>query len=173
MNKWVIGAIALAVSCCGIGLFVVANGLGSSVKVAKSAQTFTNRELPLILKNWDAQRLFDLSADDLKSSSPLADTKKTFDQFRNDLGPLVTYRDALLRGLNATSNTQKGSSVVTSLEADCDFKKVPAVISIKLLRVGDSWKFADFRVEPQTAVGGEPPVTTDKPAEAATAKSSP
>jgi hypothetical protein len=139
-------AVALLTLCAVIvtAIIMVAQKF---VALDTESKQYANTAVKAIVTNWDQNELNRLESPEFKSVTKAGDMDKLFAMFRR-LGKLKECKEC--KG-QATSSwiTGKGREISAIYICRAEFEKGEAEIKISLVKHGDNWQIAGFRINSQ------------------------
>lgn len=116
------------------------------VRMRKEAETWTDENLPIFLKNWDGDAFLSRCDEKLKKNYAGGVVHETFSKFKRHFGTFVSYGSC--KSNNPGGVSEDGKAVVTiPVTASADFSLKSAKINLKLVKRDKEWKIGDFQID--------------------------
>jgi hypothetical protein len=132
-----LGLLAVAV----IGIAIMA---WKGTELDKESKAYVDTAVPAIVTSWDQQQLMDRACTQLTQATTPNDLDRLFAWFRT-LGRLKSYQGCQGQAkIAVTSGT--GKTISAHYTAKASFENGYAAIEVNLVKAGDLWKIAGFRV---------------------------
>ena len=131
--------IVLAVIGIGIAAFK-----GSALD--KESKAYVDTAVPAIISSWNAQELLSRTSPEFNQATRADDIERLLQSVRS-LGRLQKYQGS--QGESVTSRiVGKGTTISARYLVTADFEAGTAKIYVTLIKHGNVWQIAGFRVEP-------------------------
>jgi hypothetical protein len=140
----VLGVIFLAL------IFLAALGIGIAAfrgsALDKESKAYVDAAVPAIISSWDTRELMSRASPELNQVTAADDAERLFQGLRS-LGKMKKYQGS--QGESMTSQILgKGTAISARYLVSADFEGGTAKIYVTLIKHGNLWQIAGFRVEP-------------------------
>jgi hypothetical protein len=141
----VLGSIFLVIILLVVGgiAFVAIRGSG----LDKESKAYADAAIPPIVSTWSEKALLDRASPEFKKVTTIDQLDRLFRWF-SSLGPLQNCAPAEGHAL-MSSTTQTGNRITADYDAKANFAKGEANIHLTLIKHGDKWQIAGFKVNSQ------------------------
>jgi hypothetical protein len=138
----VLGAVFLAAIVLGVVVIGVFAVKGSALD--KESKAYVDNAVPIIVSDWDEKELLSRASQEFMQVTDKEDLDKLFGFFRK-LGRMREYQGSEGQS-NISFTTEDGRRITAAYTAKASFEAGPAVIKITLIKHGEQWQIAGFRV---------------------------
>jgi hypothetical protein len=141
----VLGSIFLVIIILfAVGIaFVAVRG----TRLDKESQAYADAAIPPIVGNWSEKALLDRASPEFKQVVTIDQLDRLF-RWLSQLGRLQNCGPAKGQSL-MSSTTQTGNRISADYDAEATFDKGKANIHLTLIKHGDAWQIAGFKVNSQ------------------------
>jgi len=112
----------------------------------KESKAYVDAALPAIISSWDTRGLLSRTSPEFNQATRPDDVERLFESLRS-LGKMQKYQGS--QGQSITSQMLgKGTTISARYLVTADFEAGTAKIYVTLMKHGNRWQIAGFRVEP-------------------------
>lgn len=138
----VLGGLFLAAVVLGVAVIGVFAVKGSALD--KESKAYVDSAVPVIVSGWDEKELLNRASPEFTQATDKKDLDKLYGFFHK-LGGLREYQGS--EGQSSIFFTpENGRSITAVYTAKATFDAGPAVFKIMLIKHGDQWQIAGFRI---------------------------
>jgi len=142
----IVGLGLAAVICCsGVG-FLGYQTYNKAKSIDDEVTVFADKELPLILTNWDMAELQKHESPEMVAQAPQPILKSWFDLFSTRLGKLKSIKPSKMIGFYNFSGTS-GAYSKADVEADAVFEKGPGKVYLVLFKRKGEWQIGGLKID--------------------------
>lgn len=128
-------------------IWSIGNGLTAGSRFQEAARQAADEALPQLLGSWDARKLEELAAPELKESVSFDQMAKMMADLKSKLGKLEKLQPAKVGNFETPGVDKSGGPfIVAPCVAKAKFEKGDATIEIKMVRVEGKWRVGNFFV---------------------------
>jgi len=137
----VIFLVLILLAAIGIGITAF-----KGAALDKESKAYVDAAVPAIISSWNTQELLSRASSELNQMTTANDVERLFQSLRL-LGKMQKYQGS--QGESVTSKILgKGTTISGRYLVSADFEGGTAKIYVTLIKHGNLWQIAGFRVEP-------------------------
>jgi exoribonuclease R len=140
----ILGAIFLALILLAVAFFVRSAIEGT--KLDNESKAYVDQAIPAIVSSWNEQELWSRISPEFQRATRFSDVEQFFQSLKK-LGKLKEHKGS--QGQAVISRILgKGTTISANYVIEAEFEAGSAKIFVRLIKYGDQWEIASFRVEP-------------------------